>query len=103
MIPGLREFSGSVKGYDYRGPAALRFLSDANKLAKSANGTIEGNQYGDHEFDENFWKSLADTTGTLAHLPVTLIDKNLRGLLEYMDGHENPEQVIFGPKVGSKK
>ncbi len=103
MVPGIREFSGSVKGYDYRGPAALRFLLDANKVMGGLTSTIKGDQYGNHEFDEAFWKSLADSTGTATHLPVTLVDKNLRGLLQYMDNNENPEQIIFGPKIGGKK
>src|SRR5690606_38112355 len=54
MYPIVRELSGAIDGFDYRGPAGLSFFGDATKLVEQA---------GQGELDEAFFRSLNRTAG----------------------------------------
>ena len=85
MATGLTEFSR-----DYSGPAGLRAVGDAYRLAREAN---QG------EFDDGFRKAAVNLTGSLFGLPAAQVNRTWTGVEALADGDtQNPAALVFGHK-----
>lgn len=90
QLVGVRELGSVVSGYDYAGPAGLRFFAEATKLYKQAE---QG------EPDAAFIKSLNRTSGILFHYPAAQVERTASGLYALGTGEaRNPEAILFGPQ-----
>lgn len=92
----VREFSDVAKtltgandmGRDYTGPAGLRVITDAGKLAKQAS---QG------EFDDAFRKSAINLIGSMFGLPAAQINRSITGAEALAEGKtDNPAALAFG-------
>jgi hypothetical protein len=92
----VREFAEAGKtmagandlGRDYTGPAGLRVVADAGKLAKqSAQG----------EFDDAFRKAFINALGSIFGLPAAQVNRTVNGAQAIKEGKtSNPAAVVFG-------
>ncbi len=90
MIPGVRELSGVVQGYQYQGPAALRVLSSA---AKAMQQTVQW------EFDETLVRSYNELLGLLFHYPAAQVWRTGNGISAIIEGQTaNPLVLMTGPE-----
>lgn len=84
----LRELSGVVQGYDYRGPAGWKFVSSLQRL---------GEQIGQGQADEALRRAALEVTGILFHYPSRQVEAFASGLGEMLEGESrNPLQPILG-------
>lgn len=90
MFPLVREVSGALEGFDYRGPAGLSFFGDASQLVKQ---TQQG------EVDEAFLRSLNRAAGILLHYPAGQVDRTVRGMVAVAEGDAGPQAILVGPPV----
>ena len=82
--PILRDVSGSIRGYDYRGSAGSLFQSE---LAR----TIE--QAGQAEVDAALWRSVNMLTGTVLHYPAAAINEYAEAIVQVLEG-EAPTALV---------
>lgn len=85
---GVREFSGLLDGYAYAGPPALRIVSDVGKV---------GVQVAQGKVDEALVRSVVNLTGDAFGIPVTQIQRTVRGWLAWEEGDAPPTSILFGP------
>lgn len=85
---GVREFSGLMEGYPYAGPPALRIVSDVGKV---------GVQVAQGKVDEALVRSVVNLTGDAFGIPVTQIQRTVRGWLAWEEGDAPPTSILFGP------
>jgi hypothetical protein len=92
----VREFAEAGKsligaegfGHDYSGPAGLRLVADAGKLAKQ---TMQG------EFDDAFRKASINVIGDLFGLPAAQANRTITGAEALSEGTtNNPAALVFG-------
>ncbi len=93
MYPFIREMSGALQGFDYKGPSSMSFLTNATELAKQA---AQG------DVDEPLLRALNRTAGTVLHYPAAQVDRTARGLIAVAEGDAPPQAVLVGPPVESK-
>lgn len=86
----LRELSGLVNQYDYRGPSALRVVGEIGKV---------GSKTIDLEFDRQFWKAFTNVIGlTTGAIPAAQINATVDGVRAlYFGETDNPLAPVFGP------
>lgn len=88
LVPGLRELSGAVEGYDYAGPPVGRAVADAGKLLQ---------QIGQGEADEGLVIATARLVGSLFGIPATQLIRSWKGWNAWEDGDAAPAAVLLGP------
>lgn len=89
LVPGLREMSGAIEGYDYAGPPVGRVIKDAGSLLT---------QLGQGEADEGLALSIVRLIGTAFGIPVTQLVRSYRGWKDWEeDGEGGPQNVLVGP------
>jgi hypothetical protein len=90
-LVGLRELGAAVQGFTgYTGPAGTRFFSEVTNLVK---------QVGQGEVDEAAIKAVANTAGTVFHLPTGQVVRTLDGIHALATGKtENPGALLVGSK-----
>jgi hypothetical protein len=89
-IVGLRDLGAAVQGFDYAGPAGLRFFSEFAKLGKQA---MQG------EADGAFLRALNATAGILFHYPAGAVQRAVDGYAAWQDGEAGPGAMLFGPPL----
>ena len=96
LMVGVREMAGAAQALtgtaqystDYSGPAGLRFVADAVKLAKQAN---QG------EMDDALRKAIVNSAGELLRLPSAQINRTITGIKALNEGKtQNPGAVLTG-------
>jgi hypothetical protein len=88
VVPYVRELSGVVTGFQYRGPAGYRAFSDIGAFLT---------QVKQGEADEAFWSNLNKSAGALFHVPSTQIGRMARGIAAWADGLRDPRALLLGP------
>lgn len=84
----VRELTGVVMGYPYRGPASLRFFTSAAQLVDQ---TLQG------EADEAWWRALNNTAGTVLHYPAGQVERTVAGIIAMSEGNAGAPAILFGP------
>ncbi|KAA3649398.1 MAG: hypothetical protein DWQ11_18830 [Proteobacteria bacterium] len=87
-LPMMREFSGTVDGYDYGGVPVGRAVGDVGKLAT---------QVAQGEADEGLALAFVRMVGTLFGIPVTQAVRSWRGWKAWEDGDAPATSVLVGP------
>lgn len=88
LLPGLRELSGVVEGYNYAGPPVGRIVGDiGNVMVQLTQG----------EVDEGLALASARLSGTLLGVPVTQLIRSYRGWKAWANGDAPPTSVLLGP------
>jgi hypothetical protein len=90
MIVGLREIGAAVQGFDYSGPAGLRFFSEFAKLAK---------QVEQGEADHALFRALNQTAGILFHYPAGAVQRLVDGYAAWQEGEAGPQAMLVGPPL----
>jgi hypothetical protein len=90
MIVGVRDLGAAVQGFDYSGPAGLRFFGEFAKLAKQAE---QG------EADAALFRALNQTAGVLFHYPAGAVQRLVDGYAAWQDGEAEPQAMVFGPPL----
>jgi len=84
----LRDLSGAVQGYDFRGPTGTRILVESGKLIK---------QISQGELDVDLAKAFLAAGGTLLHVPTGQFITTMDGILALMEGEtKSPGALIAG-------
>ena len=97
---GLRELTGSLQGYSYRGPAGQSGLSELSRLFTQVGQVTFAGDIDEsiEQLDQSLARSALRTTGVLFHLPAAQVDATFFGTKALIDGEtDNPMSVIFGP------
>jgi Large polyvalent protein associated domain 22/ADP-Ribosyltransferase in polyvalent proteins len=96
LMVGVREMAGAAQALtgtaqystDYSGPAGVRFLADAVKLAK---------QLHQGELDDGLRKAVINTAGELLRLPSAQVNRTITGFNALADGKtQNPGALLTG-------
>jgi hypothetical protein len=90
QIVGLRELGAALQGFDYSGPAGLRFFSEFAKLGKQA---MQG------DVDAAFLRALNQSAGILFHYPAGAVQRAVDGYAAWQDGEAGPGAMLFGPPL----
>lgn len=85
---GLREFSGSVAGFDYAGPPLGRVVNELYKLGK---------QVGQGELDENLGLASVRLFGTLTGIPTVQLIRSWRGWQAWEEDDALATAILLGP------
>jgi len=94
-IPILREVTGTLRGYQYGGPASLRVVpAFGGVLVQTKQVLAKGTE----ELDSALAFALLDFVGTFTGFPAPATKKLIRGA-DYMEetGSWNPANLLFGP------
>ena len=97
---GVRELTGALEGFSYRGPAGQSGLSEMSRLfAQTGQVTFSGDiDESIEQLDKSLARSALRTTGVIFHLPAAQVDATFFGTKALLDGEtDNPMSVIFGP------
>jgi hypothetical protein len=98
MFVGIRELAPAFQALtgtntfptDYKGPAGVRTLVDATKLAE---------QLGQGEMDTALRKAIVNMTGDLLRLPSGQVNKTWTGIEALANGDtDNPAAILLGYK-----
>jgi hypothetical protein len=94
-IPILREVTGTLRGYQYGGPASLRVVPAFGGVMVQTKQVLDK---GTEELDSALAFALLDFMGTFTGFPAPATKKLIRGA-EYMKetGSWNPANLLFGP------
>ena len=86
---GVRELGSALQGYSYKGPAGLRFFTEASSLMQQAE---QG------ELDAAALKALNNTAGIVLHYPAGQVQRTVEGVVALSEGDtESPLAVVTGP------
>lgn len=97
---GVRELTGALEGFSYRGPAGQSGLSEMSRLVTQAGQVVFAGDIDEsiEQLDQSLARSALRTTGVLFHLPAAQVDATFFGTKALLDGEtDNPMSVIFGP------
>ena len=84
----LSDMVGDGPSFGYQGPGGLRPINDAVKFAQQAK---QG------EFDEAFWRSAINLTGSATGIPSAQLNRSIKGGMALAEGDtENPAALVFG-------
>lgn len=75
MVWGVREFASAMSDYGYRGPTAMRKITDSVKAIKDAQGIL----FEDKEFTERALRDFISALGSWTGIPVSPINKAIKG------------------------
>ncbi|MCL4182451.1 MAG: hypothetical protein KJ011_03290 [Burkholderiaceae bacterium] len=87
MLIGVREFAGSVQGFNYAGPPVARIVTQTERVATQA---AQG------EVDEPAVVAAANLIGTVFGLPVTQVIRSYRGTVAWLAGDAPGTSILFG-------
>ena len=92
MLPLVREFSGIVSGFDYRGPPVGMVVGEAFKAYKQ---TAQG------EIDEPFVLAYVRVLSLVFGLPATQVLRSYNGWKAWDEGQDGagPQSLLFGPPL----
>jgi len=91
---GLRDMTSFTSGFDYTGPAGLRFFNEFNKLGK---------QIEQGEVDKAALKALNNTGGILFHYPAGQVQRAVEGLYAISEGEVEGPRAVVAPLTGPPK
>lgn len=86
-LVGGRELSSAVQGYDYAGPAGLRFFAEMSRLYEQA---------GQGEVDAAALSALNKSAGILFKYPAGQVERTVEGAIAVSEGDAPVSAVIFG-------
>lgn len=75
MVWGVREFASAMSDYGYRGPTAMRKITDSVKAIKDAQGIL----FEDKEFTERALRDFISALGSWTGIPVSPINQAIKG------------------------
>lgn len=75
MVWGVREFASAMSDYGYRGPTAMRKITDSVKAIKDAQGIL----FEDKEFTERALRDFISALGSCTGIPVSPINQVIKG------------------------
>lgn len=75
MVWGVREFASAMSDYGYRGPTAMRKITDSVKAIKDAQGIL----FEDKEFTERALRDFISALGSCTGIPVSPINQTIKG------------------------
>ena len=86
----LREISGAIEGYDYRGPAGTGVFAETAGLVEQA---LQG------EADQALARSILHSAGIVFHFPATEVERMIRAVLEAdATGEVDSMLILLGRK-----
>lgn len=88
VFPYVRELSGIVQGFDYRGPAGANIIGQVGDV---------GTQLAQGENDEALWRAVNRAAGTAFHYPAAQVDRTVRGVIAVTEGEAGPQALLVGP------